>query len=110
MNVRNLIGELETLDGDMEVRIAMQPQWPFEHSLEMVAAPDDDRYLVKDEDGWYVVQDSRERPEQIAGPMESDGEAEDWLAEHPVSEVVYLVEGDQIGYLPGHAKRAAGWA
>ena len=36
MTVAELIQELEYLDGDLEVRFASQPNWPFEYSIRNV--------------------------------------------------------------------------
>ena len=36
MTVAELIQELEYLDGDLEVRFASQPSWPFEYSIRNV--------------------------------------------------------------------------
>lgn len=60
MTIRELIEQLEDIAGEFgdnaEVRLAVQPNWPFEHS--------------------------------ISGLGEANG-------------VVYIAEGQQLGYLPG---------
>ena len=68
MTVDELKEVLEYYDGDMEVRFASQPNWPFEYSI-------NDAVLVKTDD----------------------------------SEVIYLEEGHQIGYLPIEAKEELNW-
>lgn len=85
ITVGDLLGMLEGLDEDMEVRFASQPSWPFEYSIngaEVVDLnqPDDDEDTRTDED-----------------------------REDDADEVLYLVEGNQIGYLPGVVTRAIGW-
>lgn len=68
MTVEDLIEILSTLDPQAEVRIMSQRSWPFENALEGVAPG---------EDTW----DEDEAPQGV----EKDG-------------VVYLVQGEQIGY------------
>ena len=74
MTVRELIEELEHLDGNTEVRFASQPNWPFEYSIRSVV---------------------------VAG-------IEDRQTEE-ITDVVYLEEGRQIGYLPSEAKNELMW-
>lgn len=80
MRVSELIEILQDMDGDTEVRLAMQPSWPFEYSIGgivRITSLEDKEY---DYDG------------------ESDGES-----------VVYLGEGSQLGYLPSIVKDELGW-
>jgi hypothetical protein len=83
--LRDLIDELEELaeehGDDVEVRMAQQPNWPFEYSVDAVVA-----VVNVDED--------------------EEGEVEPKAGE-PI--VVYLAEGRQLGYLSGFAVRALGW-
>ena len=65
---------------DVEVRLAHQPQWAFEYSI-------DDVVMV-----------------EASGP--SDDEDEDSDQEEPV---VYIAEKSQLGYLSGAASKALGW-
>jgi len=86
LTVRDLKNMIEDLDDDTEVRFASQPGWPFEYSISDVqlvtlSEPDDCENLEEDENA--------EEPE--------------------FEEVVYLVEGNQIGYLPGVVREAIGW-
>ena len=74
MTVRELIEELEQLDGNTEVRFASQPIWPCEYSIRSVI---------------------------VAG-------IEDRQTEE-ITDVVYLEEGRQIGYLPSEAKDKLMW-
>lgn len=81
MTVIELKEALEGIPDDAEVRLAMQPSWPFEYSIGDVIPiePDEEDF---DED------------------LEED--------EQPIK-VVYLTEGSQLGYLPGNATEAIGW-
>jgi hypothetical protein len=79
MTVAELIEILEDQDGDTEVRLAMQPNWPFEYSIETAIGPD-----------------------ELANP--DDDEAAD-----EVPNVIYLTEGSQLGYLPGVVSKGLGW-
>jgi hypothetical protein len=81
MKVADLIEMLEDLPEDVEVRFAHQPNYPFEYSVACAVLVD------------YAEHDPNE-----------DGE-DDVQAEP----VVYLVEGTQLGYLPGVACREIGW-
>lgn len=73
MTISELIGDLEDLAADYgddtEVRMANQPNWPFEYSIDSVVAADDD----------------------VDVP------------------VVYIVEGEQLGYLPVDVTAELGW-
>lgn len=75
MTVIELKEALEGIPDDAEVRLAMQPSWPFEYSIGDVI------------------------------PIEPDEEAP---ADEEI-QVVYLVEGSQLGYLPKEASDAIGW-
>lgn len=86
MTVAELKQRLEDMDNDAEVRLAMQPNWPFEYSIADVV----DMADYEDE-------------------YEDDEEADDDDDDDDEPKVVYLTEGDQLGYLSGHAARAAGW-
>lgn len=90
MNIRELIEQLEeaaTEHGDdTEVRLAMQPTWPFEYEIGRMEAID-----LHSKDG------------------DPDGEPMDNEATAPKLVVVYLSEGSQLGYLPGPATQALGW-
>jgi len=69
LTVGELREAIEELDDDVEVRLAEQPRWAFEHSVT-------DAHVVESPKGETVV---------------------------------YLSEGTQIGYLPGHVAEAIGW-
>lgn len=66
--VRDLINELEEFDPDAEVRLAIQPQWPFEHRIadvQSVPATDDRREVVYLADGGQVGYLSSEAREAV---------------------------------------------
>lgn len=86
MTVAELIEMLEDMDPEAEVRIAQQPSWPFEYSIKDVV--------------------------ETGGEQEADEKAENGEAEQDREElpkVVYLVEDEQLGYLPGYVARRIGW-
>jgi len=85
MNVRDLKNVLEDLDDDMEVRFASQPNWPFEYSITDA--------VVIDLSEEYYEDDEEEKINPDAEP----------------NEIVYLVEGQQLGYLPGLVSNKIGW-
>lgn len=84
MNVRNLKRFLEYLPDDIEIRFASQPNWPFEYSIEDVYVVD-----LNEGDEYYNEESEEEEVEP--------------------NEVVYLVEGNQLGYLPHVVKKSIGW-
>jgi hypothetical protein len=86
--LRDLIDALTDLadhyGDDTEVRLAQQPRWAFEYSIgEVAVANGDDEDDDDDDDG---------EPAAAAAP------------------VVYIGEGQQLGYLDGAAARALGWS
>lgn len=93
MNVGELKEMLEELDDEMEVRFASQPSWPFENEIR----------------SGEVVDLSSQDDEDYCGPEggpDPDGEVTE---ETESEEILYLVEGSQIGYLPGIVARSIGW-
>jgi hypothetical protein len=116
LTVSDLRDMLEGLDDNLEVRFAAQPNWPFEYSIDKVEvvnpnAPSDDEEREY-EDALYEAR-------QIEDPEKREAEIKElrdgWIAMQEsneadnVLEVVYLVEGNQIGYLPGIVASAIGW-
>lgn len=76
MTVEELMWALEDAveeNPDMEVRLATQPSWPFEWSVET---------------SEVVVLEKEDEPPQ---------------------KVLYLVEGQQLGYLPEQVRDVFGW-
>lgn len=86
MRLRDLIDELTDLatehGDDIDVRLAQQPRWAFEYSVGRIAVVEPD---LDDED------DDDDTPADDARP------------------VVYIGEGNQLGYLSGAASRALDW-
>ena len=85
MTATQLIEELEWAierngGDDVEVRMAQQPKWAFEYSI-------DQAVVVEDEDG-------EETRDSVVGEKQV---------------VVYLSEGSQLGYLPEKASDELGW-
>lgn len=95
MNIRDLIEQLQEIErkhGDIEVRLAHQPQWAFEYSIDQVVSSDQlDGDMLDDED-------DDEEPSSPVAPGDGGEEI-----------VAYIGEGSQIGYLPANAARALGW-
>lgn len=87
MTIRELIDELEDLASehgdDVEVRLAQQPRWAFEYAVGAVASVLDD--------------------------TDDDHDGEPSVGERSTTSVVYIGEGQQLGYLSGAASRALGW-
>jgi hypothetical protein len=122
MTVGELIRELEGFDQDKEVRLAQQPQWPFEYEIGEVGEWDpEDEYEIFPEFsepgvlervtqvGYEVCDQDRE----IVFSAETREECERWVRERIEDEkdgaCVYIGEAAQLGYLPSGARRALGW-
>jgi hypothetical protein len=104
VNVAELIEELEQMDPEAEVRLAIQPGWPFQHTIAGVydvpakdpsGEPNPDQYsednLEQYEDDWDAWEERQDAPD---------------------TDVVYIAEGGQLysdPYLPGAAANAIGW-
>lgn len=88
MKVHELIGYLEDMPEDAEVRLAIQPSWPFEHRIGNVVEVNlnSEEHEACDGEGCAECQST--------GRTNADGE----------DVVVYIGEGGQIGYLPGAVK------
>ncbi len=123
MTVEQLIRELEGCDPSTEVRLAHQPSWPFEYSVDSIGETDPDRGYENvrgdyDGPGWYVIKDAwlEEDGDGPAGPFETSAEAEAFAAQEKEADgqgnepVVYIGEGTQLGYLRGSARKALGWS
>jgi PAS domain-containing protein len=119
MIVNELLAELEHLDGEAEVRLAFQPEWPLEYNAGIVievgpGAEFEGVYPVKDDDGWYLSADGGESYLEM-GPYPTSEEAaaalqmRSDLAEGAGENVVYIGEAGQIGYLDPAARRLLGW-
>lgn len=84
MKVSQLQELLSDLEPDLEVRIGSQSRWPFEYEIRDVLCVE-----RKSDSDEFVESESK-------GKSES-------------KPTVYIVEGDQIGYLPGYVTEAIGW-
>lgn len=94
LTVRDLKEMLDGLDEDLEVRFASQPNYPFEYSIDKVELVDLNGLTEKE------FQEMCDEPER---------EGIDDVDEREVKEVVYLSEGEQIGYLPPVVCETLGW-
>jgi hypothetical protein len=94
MTLRDLIDTLSDIatehGDDAEVRLAIQPRWAFEHSIDEVVAVD-----MNAPDG-----DSEDGAPAAARATTDDDDP---------NVVVYIGECSQLGYLPGAASQALGW-
>ena len=112
MTVQELIERLSEYEPDTEVRLAIQPGWPFEHGVGEIGEndPDDEYEILRQSapNGWSV-QDSEGEEHFSAGTEE---ECETWVARkvEETERCVYIGEAGQIGYLPTAARRAIGWS
>mgnify|MGYP000974184265 CR=1 FL=1 len=122
MTIRDLVAVLEQYDEDTEVRLAMQPSWPFEYSIADVVAPGISRppvgsrikwwdgrpcegHVVHVDDESIIAEDDAGNGHEVMLDMvEACSEAPE-----ECSHVVYLTEGRQLGYLPGHVSEVLGW-
>jgi hypothetical protein len=93
MNVRDLIDMLENYPDETEVRIAEQPAWPFEYSISDLVEPDGS---PEDDDNY----DHPERDNDVILPSNED---------QLTPAIIYLIEGQQLGYLPGNISRQLRW-
>jgi len=107
MTVLELIDALAQMDPHAEVRLAHQPQWAFEHSIDEVAQVDPPRVMERAEFD-ALDEDAQERVMEQAdeGEIVLVDEGEPFPDPQPI---VYIAEGGQIGYLPQSAARAIGW-
>lgn len=79
MNITRLIEELEEIremHGDIEVRYASQPNWPFAWTIGGIVV----------DDGYGCEEDDEEAPEELEEP------------------IAYIGEGRQLDYLNGSVK------
>ena len=87
MNVGELKAILEDLDGDIEVRIMTQRRWPFESDIHNLVQATD---FLRDEDNTFIPY-GYERTSQLEDRELSVQGGEP-------SDVLYIVEGSQLGY------------
>jgi hypothetical protein len=102
MTVRELMELLESADPDTEVRFMAQPSWPFEYSISGTWEPSRNRctlcgkavVLEESDESW--VHEEGGSFDHFAEP--EDEEQSDDFSPEGASEVIYLVEGEQLGY------------
>lgn len=100
MKVSELMEYLSEFNEDAEVRLAIQPRWPFEHSAARVEAVNP---------RW-----EREKERWEEDRLDAELAEEPFAKPYPIPRdddevVVYIAEGEQIGYLPGAVAEALGW-
>lgn len=100
MNVSELIEILEDMDQDAEVRLAFQPNWPFEHSIGQVADMSQAESYCEECEILWDAHSENKNPCDEERPNGEDENQEN---------VVYIAEGGQMGYLPGNASESLGW-
>lgn len=132
MRKSELISYLEDIEGDPEVRLAMQPNWPFEYSIgkfalvtkgsplreAMEANPEKvDDYIkrlepaIRDRIVDWVEDDDDELVilEDDCGETVKTIHLSIIYHDVEIEEVIYLSEGKQLGYLPQVVKEDLGW-
>lgn len=87
MTVEQLIEKLSEMPQGAEVRLAQQPKWAFEYSVDNIA---------------HVPAGTLEDGEGLDCEDYDDGETFS-------KDVVYIGEGHQLGYLPEAAQQALEW-
>lgn len=105
MTVSELIAELEQMPADAPVKLAHQPQWPFEYSIADVIlhkAPEAMTY-----EAFEALDD--EAKERL-GEREERGEVA-FIREgaDPPVDTVFIGEGTQLGYLTEGVSAQLGW-
>ncbi len=75
MTIDDLLDVIDGLDGKTEVRLAIQPHWPFEYSIE--------RAMLKSE---LEFDDDEEEDDSTKQDDDDD------------DDVLYLTQGTQLGY------------
>lgn len=139
MTVQDLIDQLESFDPDAEVKLAIQPTWAFQHSIEqaiesrepidavwgvrVVWKDGDEEFNEATEPGSYsatclareITRTHCDDPNfdhcHIAGICDGEILSADQMysLEHEATPVVYIAEGGQDCYLPAHAANELGW-
>lgn len=109
MRVCDLQAVLAEMPEGAEVRIASQPQWPFEYSLGQVGHADV-KPFPSDEELEAMSEEEQERFEEACDRGEyAERAMSPWDPDWPEDGVVYIGEGTQLGYLPACGSRAVGW-
>lgn len=85
MQVQELIDILKDMNPNAEVRLAMQPKWPIEYSIDQVVELPE---MEEPDTGGETTGPNYDRKEDY---------------------VVYLSEGIQLGYLPDYVCEQLNW-
>jgi len=113
MSVGDLLEILEGLEPDMEVRFASQPAWPFEWSIEkaeVIRPSEIDPEEIEDmKKELSRLQSEKSGSEEDLVSISELEESIQMLTSDEGDEVLYLVEGSQLGYLPTSVCQAVGW-
>lgn len=95
MTVGQLIERLQDFPEETPVMMAQQPSWPFEYSIADVLLS----HTYDSEDEQALCDPDCPPEDKLA--------IEARMAECP--DMVYIVEGEQTRYLPGHVSEVLGW-
>lgn len=104
MTAADLIELLSGVDPDTEVRIAEQPRWPFEYTIDDVV----EVKMGADREENGNLEAAGEILDSDYSTAEERQEA-NRVIDAASTSVLYIVEGTQLAYLPGMASRAMGW-
>lgn len=110
MNIRDLINELEEMaqqaGDETEVRLAHQPRWALEYEIASLALVDPSKETCEVCQGSGMEDD--QEGEVTCTNCDGTGTYRD-DAQAQAEQIVYLAEGNQIGYLPKAASDELGW-
>jgi len=123
MKVHELMSVLEDMNPDAELKIADQPEWPFQNRVdEAVSVEIGVKYVLKIDGEPVASSDSEseidEMREDALTDMMAEWECDRCVAagrvmaetdESEASEVVFIAAGQQECYLPQPACEALGW-
>jgi len=115
ITVGELMEYLSEFDKDLEVRFAIQPNWPMEYSIDKVVCVDPSD-LHKDQRNEIESTIDEELAEGTLDPDQMQARHNELEEEYRQSNsrdaeggVVYLSGSCQMGYLPGVASEKLGW-
>lgn len=107
MQVRDLILKLEELDPSAEVRLAHQPQYPFEYAIGEVVEVEGIEVIPKAKfDAMSEAEQEEYMSREDRDEVCLEGSRQAQQGSNPV---VYIGENGQLGYLPGRARNELGW-
>ncbi len=109
MTVEELRDELSCLPGDAEVRLAMQPNYPMEYTIEAVIEVRTGSGEVRDAEDtlWDLRHEEGADPQEIADAQDEVARLETIRDNTPAA--VWIAEGSQTGYLSGDVSQELGW-